>query len=263
MLAIANNLSFRNKEFVAAARTGDKAKMAAMAGRLKDAGADIINIGLSLDGDGDESYIRAAVEAVQQAGLPLSIDSRDPKAILAAIKAATVPVMVNYVSAEEARAAEMTEIMNIAAGNNADLVLYAMRKGTPADADERLAIISDLLEMAAVAGIPDDKLVVDPVILHLGGGIGQKHAVAVSETLYGLHELAEPPLRTTCWLSNVSAGAPAELRYAINDTYLAMLAGQGLWSAYLDVTNRETMRTVRLIRALKEEAVYSVADAAL
>ncbi|MBI5191074.1 MAG: dihydropteroate synthase [Nitrospirae bacterium] len=263
MLVIANNLSFQNREFIKAARSGDKAGMAEMAGRLKESGADMLNVSLSLDGDGDETYIVPAVEAVQQAGLPLSIDSRNPKAVLAAIKAATVPVMVNYVSAEEARAAEMKEIMSIAAANNADLVLYAMRKGTPADADERLAIVSDLLEMAAVAGIPDEKLVIDPVILHLGGGIGQKHAVAVQETLYGLHELAEPPIRTTCWLSNVSAGAPAELRYAINDTYLAMLAGMGLWSAYLDVTNKETMRTVRLIRALKDEAVYSTSDATL
>lgn len=263
MLVIANNLSFRNREFVKAARVGDKAAMAAMAESLKAAGADMINVSLSLDGDGDETYIRAAVESVQQAGLPLSVDSRNPKAVLAAIKAASVPVTVNHVSAEEARASAMDEILKVAAAQKADIVLYAMRKGTPADADERLAVVSDLLERAAVAGIPNERLIVDPVILHLGGGIGQRHAVAVQETLYGLRELVEPPLRTTCWLSNVSAGAPRELRYAINDTYLAMLAGLGLWSAYLDVTNKETMRTVRLVRALKDEAVYSMADAAL
>ena len=265
MLVIANNLSFRNKKFVAAARSGDWAPVSAMADEVKKAGADIINVSLSLDGDGDEKYMAGTVEAVQKAGLPLSIDSRNPAALREAIKAAAVPVILNYVSADGSRAAGMAEITGIAAQYKTDLVLYAMRKGTPHNADERLEIISELVEKANAAGVPNERLIVDPVILHVGGGSGsgQEHAVSVQQTLYGLGELLEPPIRTTCWLPNVSAGAPGELRYAINDTYLAMLAGLGLWSAYLDALNKETMRTVRLIRALKNEAVYSPADATL
>jgi len=263
MLVIANNLSFRNKAFVKAARSGDTSAMSAMARELKDAGADILNISLSLDGDGDEKYMAAAAGAVREAGLPLSIDSRNPRAHKEAIKAAGVPLIINYVSAEPSRARDMDEVIGIAAENRTDLVLYALRGGTPHDSEERLAIISELIERANDAGVDNSRLIVDPVILHVAGGIGQRHAVAVQETLYGLRELVEPPVRTTCWLSNVSAGAPKELRFAINDTFLAMLAGLGLWSACLDVLNRETMRTVRLIRALKDEAVYSTADAVL
>ncbi len=263
MLVIASNLSFKNKAFVDAARSGDKAAITKMADGLKKAGANILNVNLSLDGDGDEKYMAVAVEAAQVAGLPLSIDSRNPKAHRAAVSAAAAPVIINYVSADASRAREMDEILGIAADSKTDTVLYAMRKGTPADADERLEIISGLIEKANAAGIKSEKLIVDPVILHLAGGIGQKHALAVQDTLYGLRELVEPPVRTTCWLSNVSAGAPKELRFAINDTFLAMLAGLDLWSAYLDVLNKETMRTVRLIRALKDEAVYSLSDAAL
>jgi cobalamin-dependent methionine synthase I len=242
---------------------GDKASISEMADKLKAAGSDMLNVNLSLDGDGDEKYMGAVVEAVQSAGLPLSIDSRNFRAHSAAIKAARVPVTLNYVSAEESRSNWTGEILKLAADHKTDLVLLALRKGTPADADERLAIISELMEKANSAGIPNERLIIDPVILHLGGGIGQKHAVAVQQTLYGLRELVEPPVRTTCWLSNISAGASKELRPAINDAFLAMLAGLGLWSAYLDVLNRETMRTVRLIRALTDEAVYSLADAAL
>ena len=87
----------------------------------------------------------------------------------------------------------------------------------------------------------------------LAGGVGQEHAVAVQETLYELRELVEPPIRTSCWLSNISAGAPKELRPSINNTFLAMLSGLGLWSASLDVLNKETMRTVRLIRAINNK----------
>ncbi len=261
MLVIANNLSFRNRAFVDAARSGDMARVTAMAEGLREAGADIINIGLSLDGDGDLKYIAAVAEAAGKAGLPLSIDSRNPNAQREAVRKAGVPVIINYVSADGSR--EMDEILEAAAEGKADLVLYAMRKGTPADSGERLSIISDLIEKANGAGVPNERLIVDPVILHLAGGVGQRHAVAVQETLYGLRELIEPPIRTTCWLSNVSAGAPRGLRFSINDTFLAMLAGLGLWSAYLDALNRETMRTVRLVRALKDEALYSLADLSL
>jgi len=263
MRLIANNLSFKNKYFISAVKAGDKDAISAMARRLKEAGADIINVNLSLDGEGDERYISSVVEAVQEARLPLSIDSRNPDAHLAAVEKAVERPILNYVSAEDHRTGDMDEILKIASYHNSDVVLYALRKGTPADADERLAIISDLMERANRAGVSNARMIVDPVILHLGGGIGQEQAVAVQDSLYGLMDLVEPHIRTTCWLSNISAGAPRELRPAINVTFLGMLAGLGLWSAYIDVLDRETMRAVRLIRALKNEAVYSLADAAL
>ena len=184
MKVISQNLGFKNKDFLKAARNGDKATMSVMAEVMKKAGADILNISFSLDGDGDEKYMEQAVVAAQRAGLPLSIDSRNPKAQLAAVKAAEVPVIINYVCAEESRRKEMDEIIGIAADNKTDLVLYALRKGTPADADERLEIIQSLIEKANAAGIPSERLIVDPVILHIGGGIGQEHAVAVQETLF-------------------------------------------------------------------------------
>jgi len=262
MLVISNNLSFKNRDFIRAAHEGDAVTMSVMAEVLKKAGADIISINLSLDGDGDEKYIARAVEAVKAASLPICIDSRNPLAHKVAAGAAGGRLIHNYVSADGSRAADMDCILEVAAGGKADLVLYALRKGTPADADERLTIINELMEKANRAGIPNERLIIDPVILHLGGGIGQEHAVAVQETLYGLKELVEPAVRTTCWISNISAGAPKDLRPAINETYLAMLAGLGLWSAFMDVTDKETMRAVRLIRALKNETVYSPAEAA-
>ena len=263
MLAIANNLNFNNREFLSAARTGNRGWIARQAMALKAAGADMLGISLSLDGDGDEKYMKTAVAGAKEAGLALSIDSRNPKAQEIAAEAAGGKIIVNYLSAEWQREKEMGEILGVAAKSGADLVLYPLRKGVPADADERLGIIEDLIEKANSAGIPNNRLIVDIMVLHMAGNVrGQEQAVAVQETLYGLRELVEPPIRTTCWLSNISAGSARDVRPAINGTYLAMLAGLGLWSAYIDVLDKETMRTVRLIRAFKNESVYSQADAA-
>ncbi len=263
MFAIASNLSFKNREFISAARTGNTDWIAGQALALKDAGADMLNISLSLDGDGDEKYIKTAVLGARDAGLPLSIDSRNPKAQEIAAGAAGKKIIVNYFSADYQRVKEMDGILRLAEAAGADLVIYPVRKGIPADADERLAIIEDLIEKANSAGISNSRLIVDPMVLHIAGNVrGQEQAVAVQQTLYGLSELVDPPLRTTCWLSNISAGSDKSVRPAINSTYLAMLAGLGLWSAYVDALDKETMRTVRLIRAFKNETVYSQVDAA-
>ncbi len=263
MLAIANNLNFKNREFLSAVRTGNTDWIARQALALKAAGADMLAVSLSLDGDGDEKYMKTAVLGAREAGLTLSIDSRNPDAQEIAAEAAGSKIIINYLSADFRREKEMAEILGAAASANADLVIYPLRKGIPADADERLGIIEDLMEKANTAGIANDRLIIDLMVLHMAGNVrGQEQAVAVQETLYGLSELVEPPVRTTCWLSNISAGSARDLRPEINRTYLAMLAGLGLWSAYIDVLDKETMRTVRLVRAFKNESVYSQADAA-
>ncbi len=263
MLTIANNLNFNNREFLSAVKTGNSDWIARQALALKTAGADMLSISLSLDGDGDEKCMKTAVVGAREAGLTLSIDSRNPIAQEIAAEAAGKKIIVNYFSADYQRGNEMAGILNAASSAGADLVIYPLRKGIPADADERLGIIEDLIEKANSAGISNDRLIVDLMVLHMSGNVrGQEQAVAAQETLYGLSELVEPPIKTTCWLSNISAGSAKSVRPAINSTYLAMLAGLGLWSAYIDVLDKETMRAVRLIKALKNETVYSQLDAA-
>jgi cobalamin-dependent methionine synthase I len=90
--------------------------------------------------------------------------------------------------------------------------------------------------------------------------MGQSYTKNLLELLPALSEAFDPPVRTTCWINNVSAGAPRRLRPVINNTFLAMLAGVGLSSAFVDVLDRETMRTIRLIKIIKDQAIYSDHD---
>jgi hypothetical protein len=83
------------------------------------------------------------------------------------------------------------------------------------------------------------------------------------EFLRALPEAFEPPLRSTCWLGNISAGVPKRLRPVIETALLAVLAGLGLSSVFLDVLRRENMRMVRLIKVLNNEVIYSDRDVEL
>jgi 5-methyltetrahydrofolate corrinoid/iron sulfur protein methyltransferase len=73
----------------------------------------------------------------------------------------------------------------------------------------------------------------------------------------------DPMVKTTCGLSNISNGAPDELRAPINNVFVAMLAAAGMTSAIVDVLDMEMMRTVRLIKALSNQSLYSISDAEL
>ena len=87
--------------------------------------------------------------------------------------------------------------------------------------------------------------------------------MAVQEVLKMLPEVFDPAVQTTCGLSNISNGAPDELRSSIERVFLPMLAACGMTSAICNAKDPEMMRTVRLIRDLKTEALYSVSDAEL
>ena len=49
----------------------------------------------------------------------------------------------------------------------------------------------------------------------------------------------------------------------MNCVYMAMLAALGMSSAIVDVLDPQMMRTLRLIRALRNESLFSVSDAEL
>jgi 5-methyltetrahydrofolate corrinoid/iron sulfur protein methyltransferase len=73
----------------------------------------------------------------------------------------------------------------------------------------------------------------------------------------------DPPVRSVCGLSNISNGAPEHVRPAINNVFIAMLAALGLSAVIADALDGEAMRTVRLVRALTDQSLYSVSDAEL
>jgi 5-methyltetrahydrofolate corrinoid/iron sulfur protein methyltransferase len=107
------------------------------------------------------------------------------------------------------------------------------------------------------SGIANGNIYLDPGVLHVTSDLGQRYSRTLLELLPALAETFDPPVKTTCWINNASAGAPRRLRPAINNTFLSMLGGVGLSSAFVDVLNKDIMRTIRLIKMLKDEAIYS------
>ena len=161
------------------------------------------------------------------------------------------------------QSARIDAILPLAAEYGCDIVGLTMENSVPLKVADRLELALELVDAANDAGVRNDHILIDPVVLPLGMDHGQQHALAVREVVATLHQMFDPPVRSICGVSNVSNGAPGDLRSAINRVFLAMLGGAGLDVAILDVSDAEVMRSVRLIRAFRKQSMYSVSDAEL
>lgn len=258
MLVIAENLNTRNKAFMEAIKNRDKKTIELMAKELADKGADLINIQCSSDGIGDEEILPILAEIVQSASeLPLCIDSRNTEALKKTLTLCKKPPLINYLSGDEKNAEEILSLTN---GFKANLIIRALKGTVPTTLEAKLLILEDLIEKANAADIPNDRLFADPSVVHIGRGMGQEHLLNTHECISALVEMVDPPINTIAWISNVSTGLQKKLKPHVNAGFLCYLAGAGLDAAIVDVTDAEVMKTIYLIRAFRDEVVFSPAD---
>jgi 5-methyltetrahydrofolate corrinoid/iron sulfur protein methyltransferase len=264
MLVIANNITSRNPRVAAilkeyAPENSGRERpgcpgLKDIAESCANAGADVLEINLQQHLDRPE-VMELAVRVVQEStGRQLCLSSNHSPVIRAGLKLCTRPPVINYLSLDAAR---LQEILPLAAESKADLILLISDPARPADAAEMLEKAAVLIGAANEAGVPNERIILDPGIFHITGEQGQQHLAQVLEVLKAVPETFGPAVRTTCWLSNASAGAPVRTRAIIDSSLLALLAGAGISSVFLDVLKKENQRTLRLLRVFKNEEVYA------
>ncbi len=100
--------------------------------------------------------------------------------------------IVNSFSAQPDK---MENILPLAAKYDCEIIGLTMGAAIPIDANERVAIAYELVMAANEAGIPNEKIYIDPIILPVGVDVGQMHAVAVQDVLKMLAEMFEPKVQ--------------------------------------------------------------------
>ncbi|OHE56144.1 MAG: hypothetical protein A2Z47_06590, partial [Thermodesulfovibrio sp. RBG_19FT_COMBO_42_12] len=259
MIVIAENLNTRNKLYMDALSNRDKKTIAELIKKLKESGADMINVQCSLDGIGDEDTLPWVTEILLDAtDIDVSLDSRNIQALKKTIPLCKKPPLINFISETEPE--DQETLLSLVSSSGASLVIRASRGTVPITLEAKLQIIEGLLEMANEADIPNERLFADPSIVHVGRGMGQKHLSNSHECIRVLKELIEPPINTIAWISNVSAGLPKALRKPLEATFLAYLAGAGLDAAMVDVLDENIRKAIYLIKSFRDEIVFSQAD---
>ncbi len=260
MIVVADNLNTRNKSYMAALDAKDSKGIASMAKALAGAHADVINVQCSLDGSGDEQRLPWAVEVIQGAtGGMLCLDSRNMEGLKKTLSVVKKPPLINYISETEPR--ERDECLALAGRARAYLVLRASRGSIPISLEGKLQILEELLEAANRADIPNERLFLDPSLVHLGRGAGQDNILNSHECIRAIKEMVEPPANTIAWISNVSTGISSrQARKMTEACILTYLAGAGLDAAMVDVLDPEISKALYFIKSFRDEIVFSPAD---
>lgn len=246
------------------ARTGkamkerDAGPIQVMANEEVANGADFLdlNIGPSKkDGPTLMPWIVKTVEEVTDC--PLSLDTTNAEALIAGIKAAKNPSVhiMNSISLQPER---MKKLIPVAAeaGCYVIALLWGV-DGMPRDSNERAAMTVDLTMALNEVGIPNEKILVDPIATPITLGADQ-----VMSGLGFMSMLAEivPGAKSTVGLSNISNGVSAHKRHYLNRAYLAMLMKHGIWSAIVDAYDEELMALAHGERPDLIKVVWDIMD---
>lgn len=220
------------------------------------AGAHYIDINLGPARRDPEATTEWLVKTVQEVtDLPLSIDTLNPVAMEAGLKACKKRPLLNSASA---RTDSKEKMLPLAPKYNTDLVLSVITdKGCPPDVESRIESIMGTVELANELGVPNEDIWVDPILIPVSAD--QQQVVMAMEFMKILADVL-PGVKSTIGLSNISNGTPEELRGIINRTYMVMLERCGQYSAIADALDKELMSLNKGEMPNIVDLIYKVMD---
>ena len=209
-----------------------------LAKRQAEAGSAWLDVNAGTHPDKEPEDLIWLIENIQSVvDIPLALDSANPKALNAAIKAVDKTPMINSISGEPDR---LEKILPIVAENGCEVIALAMdEKKIPETFEKRMEVIEKVLEHTRAAGVADDKVYVDPLAMTIAT-LNQSAQIAC-DTIRGVHD-KYPEVHFTMGLSNISFGLPA--RKQINRAFLILAMGAGLDSAILDPLDQELQAAI-------------------
>jgi 5-methyltetrahydrofolate corrinoid/iron sulfur protein methyltransferase len=259
MVIIGENIHVIAKAVSTAIRERDAKVIQDLAKAQTGAGADYIDLNVGPMKKDPEENMQWLVNTVQEVtDLPLSIDTMNPVAMEAGLKACQKRPLLNSASGKTDSKENM---LPLAKKYNCAVVISVMTdKGMPPDVDSKIESIMDTVTYANELGIPNEDIWVDPIILPVStAGEGQRFAVTNLEFIKILEDVL-PGVKSTVGLSNVSNGVPDELRPLLNRVYLAMLGRNGLYSAIADPLDKELMSLTKGEMPKIAELIYKTMD---
>lgn len=204
-------------------RTGSMSLVRTLAQEQSAAGADLLDVNVGAAGVDAASALPDAIKAIVGiVDLPLVVDTTDPAALEAALRVYPGRALVNSVNGSEE---SLRSVLPLAKRYGAAVVALPLDdSGIPETAAGRVAIVERIRDAARAAGLSDQDLVADLLVMTAATGGG-----AAGITLEALEAVSGAGLATVLGVSNVSHGLPG--RPALNSAFLEMARDRGLSAA--------------------------------
>jgi 5-methyltetrahydrofolate corrinoid/iron sulfur protein methyltransferase len=241
---IGEKINGTRKQVKEAVLNRDMAFIQKLAVDQAEAGASWIDVNAGTATDREPDDLVWLVQVVQVVvDNPLCLDSANPVALSAALSEVKQPPLLNSISGERAR---LKCVLPLAARAAGGVIALAMDdEGIPDGTEGRLGIVRRLMHETRSAGIPDEQIYVDPLVMTISTN-GSAAQVALATVRAVKAEF--PQVHFTSGLSNVSFGLPK--RSLINRAFLTMMLEAGLDTAILDPMDRELRKALLAAEAL-------------
>jgi 5-methyltetrahydrofolate--homocysteine methyltransferase len=210
------------------------------------AGADLLDVNVSVHDISESGVMHSAVKIVQSASsLPLSIDSPNLSALEAGLKTFCGRGLLNSVNGKRE---SLERVLPLARKYGAAIIALTLDdRGLPKSANDRIRVAQCIVRAAQEAGISKEEIFVDNLVMTAGVGI-----VNCLEALKAVPMVKEKlGVKTILGISNVSHGMPN--RSKLNALYLQLAFSYGLDAAIVDVTDPEIRKALKGKKAATRE----------
>ena len=215
-------------------------------------GANVLDVNTGPGRDDEPEALAWMVNTLQEVvDVPLSIDTPNPQAMEASLKACNKRAMMNSTTAEQKK---MEALFPLAKEYDAEIFCLTLdEKGIPNDAEKRNELAMLMIATAMGYDIQPENIYLDPLILPVGAAQDQGQKVIDAINMFKI--LSDPAPKTVVGLSNISNAT--KQRSLLNRTYLAMLMGVGLTAAIMDPYDEELMKVVKTGDILLNKKLYA------
>ncbi|MCX6709944.1 MAG: homocysteine S-methyltransferase family protein [Candidatus Woesearchaeota archaeon] len=195
--------------------------------------AQILDVNVSVPGSDEIKNMENAVLALSKRGIPLMIDSPNPKVIEAALKSCPGKPIINSVNATRE---SMENILPLAKKYGALLIGLSLgENGIPEKCEGRVAEAKKIVSELKNYGIRESEIIIDPLTMSVATN-------DPNETLKALSRIkSELGLKTSLGISNASFGMPE--RENINRAFLTIAIERGLDAAIINPSDIETVKS--------------------
>jgi len=259
MKVIGENVNVMSKRIGEAMKNRDPKPIQELVEELVAAGADYLDLNIGPARKSGPELMEFVVKTVQEvANVPLFLDTTNIEATEAGLKVYNDsygrPIINSIMVRQERMSVQIPMAKKYGAGF---VALMWGPEGLPRDENERGALAAEIMAAAEAEGIDPSAIFIDPIVVPTTSQ--QIELQGCTKFMSMLPEMA-PGYNTTCGLSNVSNGAPNELRPILNQTYLMILKKYGLASAIVDPLDPGIMKVARGELADAEKVVWKVVD---
>jgi len=228
MIIIGEKINGTRKRVKEAIAQKDKSFIQSLALKQVKAGAVYLDVNAGTAPEKEPDDMIWLINIVQEVtDITLCLDSANPNALSAGIKAAKKKPMINSLSGEKNR---LEEVLPLACEHQTELIVLALDdKGIPDTVEKRIEIVRRLVTMTRAGGLSDEKLYIDPLITSISTDI-ESGNMAFQAMRRILEEF--PEVHITGGLSNISFGLP--LRSIVNQAFAVLAVSAGMDAAIID-----------------------------